>query len=83
MQNWCKSPSLSKDHIVDSDGNTYNWTLPETKRLQKTLRKTKKCSSHGRKRTKNYKKRDTKNKFAVKMRRENDVIAVQDENIAG
>jgi putative transposase len=83
---------------VDSEGKRYNWEFPETKRLKKVSRKMNRHYTKNKKRTKNHerrrrireleyerlgnKKRDARNKFVAKVWEENDMIAVQDENIA-
>jgi transposase len=84
-----------KDNIVDSDGNTYNFQFPEPKLLKKagrTLNKKKKGSKNRNKQklllNKQYeklsnKKKDAKNKFVSKLVKENDLIVIQDESIAG
>jgi transposase len=87
-----------KDTIVDSDGNAYNRTFPETKRLKSVSKKMNRLYAKGKKRTKNHerrrrmldkeyektgnRKRDAKNAFVAKVWKENDATAVQDENIA-
>jgi transposase len=74
-----------KDNIIDSEGNTYNWTFPETKRFKKVSKKMNRLYAQGKKRTKNHerrrkildkeyekignKKRDEKNKFVAKIRK--------------
>lgn len=83
-----------KDGITDSNGNKFNWSFPESKKLKYYNHKLKVQSYKGKKlskkilklRKKEYfklvnKKKDSKNKFVSKVLRNNDMVVIQDENI--
>jgi transposase len=82
-----------KTSITDSEGNKYNFNFPETKAIKKASKKVNKCKlgSNNRfkarvKRQKAYEKnncikKDAKNKFISKLKKNYDVICVQNENI--
>jgi len=84
-----------KDNVVDSDGNKYNFQFLEPKSLKKAakqLSRKKKGSNNRSKQklvlSKQYerltnKKKDAKNKFVSKLIKENDLVVIQDESIAG
>jgi len=84
-----------KDSITDSDGNKYNFQFPEPKQLKKAQREVsrKRKGSNNRNKQKlvlnkqyekiTNKKKDARNKFVSKIVKENDLIVIQDESIAG
>ena len=84
-----------RDNVVDSDSNKYSFQFPEPKSLKKASKKLhrKKKGSNNRYKQKlllgkqheklSNKKKDIKNKFVSKLVKENDLIVIQDESIAG
>lgn len=84
-----------KNHITDSNGNVYNCTIEESERLKRLQRKLsrQKKGSNNRYKTiqkirKEYekmsnKKKDAANKVVFTLCSQNDMIYIQDENLAG
>jgi len=84
-----------KDNIVDSNGNKYNFQFPEPVLLKKASRRLNKKKKGSKNRLKQKlllnkqhekltnKKKDVKNKFVSGLIKENDLIVIQDESIAG
>jgi transposase len=82
-----------KDNIIDSNGNKYNFSFPETKQLKKISKKMNRAKKGSKNRyilklkLKNQyekisnKKKDAKNKFVSKLIKNNDIICVQNEMI--
>ena len=80
--------------MVDSNGNKYSFQFPESKQLKKAQRllsRKQKGSNRYKQRlilAKQYekvtnKKKDVRNKFVSKLCKENDLIVIQDESVAG
>jgi putative transposase len=85
-----------KDSVITSDGDKYFFNFPETKRIKEVSRKfniTKKGENTKKRKTSynqlqvayeknSNRKKDAKNKFVSKLLKENDIVAIQDENLA-
>jgi len=84
-----------KDNITDSNGVKINFQFPETKQLKKLSHKLHKAKLGSKNREKlklklekqyeliDNKKKEAKNQFIHKLIKENDLIAIQDENLKG
>jgi putative transposase len=82
-----------KDSVATSNGDKYFFNFPETKRIKEISKKFNKSKKGTKKRNVLYnqlqiayeknsnKKKDVKNKFVSKLIKENDIVAIQNENI--
>jgi len=86
-----------KSHITDSEGNKYKWNFQESRKSKRLQRKIGKTYKKGQKSSSNrnyrkhlnrleneklfYKKKDTINKFVSNLKRNYDLICIQNESI--